>query len=411
MHFYKKIAANTFYQIIAQIISSGTSFVITIIIAKHFGILGYADYAKTTAFVSLFYFLADLGLNAIFLQQEDAHLRFRDIFYARAFLSIGLVLLVNGLELILPFDAVHNTGFSPMVRIYITIFSFTLITESILYSAAAVFQRKLVYKFMMIASLFGSVTSFAFVALFSLWGFPLKFILLAFAFGGIAESLSALFFTDEELFPLKIDFGFVKKIAKETLPITLMLFFNLIYFRIDMILLSVFRPGEDVAIYDLSYKVFDFLIALPLFLSNVLYPMFLEAEKNSRKVKPKLIVYTLVFIGLGILVALPVWFLSPLLSFIRIEFIKSVIPLHILLLSLPIFFATSILQWLLIAKKQQLFLMYIYLFATILNVILNVIFIPSYGYVASAIITGISELLVLLILFGKLFLKNEKNTN
>src|SRR5438046_5823597 len=105
------------------------------------------------------------------------------------------------------------------------------------------------------------------------------------------------------------------------------------------------RSSHDVAIYDISYKVFDFLIAIPLFLSNSLYPTILEHEKNNRTVGIAKR-YIFLFIVGSILLIIPVWFLAPFLSIVKKEFLEATLPFHILLLSLPVFFGTNILQWL-----------------------------------------------------------------
>lgn len=402
MVWFRDIAKNTIYQIIARVVTSGTTFLITIVITRHFGQIAYGDFAKVTALVTLFYLIADFGLNAVFLQREDSRLHFKDLFYPRLILSLILVVIVNIIALFLPYDPTTNIGFSPLVKLGIFIFSFTIVTESILITSTAIFQRDLTYKFFMLAGVMGSVVSLLLVSFAAIFSYPLPVIFVAFLLGGIAESATALFLTKEVILPISFDASFIKKLAHETLPIMLMLFFNLVYFRIDMILLSLMRPSSDVAIYDFSYKIFDFLIALPLFLSNSLYLTILNDVKNNRKVT-KAKEYVLFFILAAFIIVIPVWLITPFLSPITPLFALSTTSLRILLVSLPLFFGTSILQWVLIAEKKQSFLAWVYLFSTILNIILNLLLIPSYGYIGSAIITGISEVIVFLLLWFKLF--------
>lgn len=402
LFFQHKIFKNTLFQIIARFFSSGSSFIITIIVARHFDILGYGDFAKVTAFVTLFYLLADFGFNAIFLQKEDSRLHFRDLFYSRILISIATIVLLNSLSYILPYNAVTNSGFSPEVRFGILIFSFNVITESILFTASAVFQRELTYELFMISSIVGGVVGVVFVTFFTWFSYPLSYIYLAFIISGVAESFTALVLTEETIFPIRVDHVFMRRLARETFPLTLLLIFNLIYFRIDMILLSILKTTKDVAMYDLAYKVFDFLIALPLFLSNALYPQILQDVKNLRTI-PLAKRYVVLFVVSSFLVVVPIWIIAPYLSLIKKEFIEAAIPLRLLLLSLPIFFGTNILQWLLIAMRKQRFLAFVYFFSTVFNIALNVIFIPQYGYFASAIITGVSELIVFVVLWMKLF--------
>lgn len=398
MAFYQKLAAHTVYQIIARIASSGASFLITVLIARHFGVSAYGDYAKVTAFVSMFYLLADFGFNAIFLQKNDVSERFKELFYTRLLLSVCLVVLVNLFALILPYNPLTNVGFSPAVRIGIGLFSLTIISEAILYSAFAVFQRRMIYQRFMWATIIGSVISLVTIGGFMLLHLSLLWVFVGLLFGAIIEAGFSILFSEEKLFPIKVHVPFVKTLMRETVPVAFMLLFNLIYFRVDMLLLALFRPSIDVGLYDISYRVFDFLIALPLFLSNVLYPKLIHDEKNNRNTASKQLQYVFLFVVFSLFVVIPFWFWSPVLfTIIKPELLPAVIPLRILLVSLPIFFVTSILQWLLLSKKEQKFLALIYFCLTVINIILNVIFIPQYGYTASAIITGVCEAGVLLV--------------
>ena len=404
MAFYQKLAVHTLYQVVARIASSGASFLITIIIAHHFGVSAYGDYAKVTAFVTMFYLLADFGLNAMFLQKETSSKHFHDLFYARIILSVLLIFVVNLIAFFLPYNTITGVGFSPFVRIAIALFSITIFTESVLYSTFAVFQKKYMYQRFMMATIIGSIITISLVGFFVLLGLSLFWIFIAFVIGALLEAVASILFTEEKLFPMLVHVQFIKGLFYETLPVALMLIFNLIYFRIDTILLSLFRPSTDVGIYDLSYRVFDFLIALPLFLSNVLYPKLIADEKNNRNIKAKVLLYVLGFFTAGIVVVLPFWFLSPFIfTTIKPQLLPATVPFRLLLLSLPVFFATNILQWMLLSKKKQRYLSLVYFLLTIANIIFNILFIPLFGYVASAIITGIGETIVLLLFSWKVF--------
>ncbi len=61
------IAKNTIYQSIARTVASFIGFIITIIIARNFGITEFGDYIKITSYVAAFYLIIDFGLNAFFL--------------------------------------------------------------------------------------------------------------------------------------------------------------------------------------------------------------------------------------------------------------------------------------------------------------------------------------------------------
>jgi len=120
------------------------------------------------------------------------------------------------------------------------------------------------------------------VLLFTFLNFSIFFILFAFTASSITSALLLIKLTRESIWPLSFDRAFAKEIFIKSFPIGLMLIFNLIYFRVDMFLLSLLAPTKDVGIYGLSYKFFDFLIALPLFLSNAIYPFLIKQKKKEK---------------------------------------------------------------------------------------------------------------------------------
>jgi len=395
------IAKNTFYQVFARAATSFIGFLITIIIARKFGVLGYGDFTKVTSFVALFYLVLDFGLNAFFLQYEKAN--FKNLFYLRILISLIVFTCLNLIALLLPYNSVLNSGFSENARIGIFIFSFSVFAQSIIVSTSAVFQKTVNYFSYMIGIVIGSVANFVLVLTFAFLNFSIFLILFAFVASSFLSAILLLKLTREETLPVAFDKQFAKEIFTKSLPIGLMLIFNLIYFRADIFLLSLFSSTKAVGIYGLSYKFFDFLIALPLFLSNAIYPFLIQAKNEKEKFFKLIKIYFTVFLLLSIVVIIPFWFASPLFILIKSDFSSSIIPFRILLLSLPFFFTTSFLQWVLITLEKQKYLMYVYLFSTILNIALNIIFIPQFSYIACATITLISEGLVFVFLIGKVF--------
>lgn len=248
----------------------------------------------------------------------------------------------------------------------------------------------------------GSFVNLFLVYLFVLNKAPLLYVLFAFLISGaFASFISVILARQKSLFAF--NYKYTRKIIIAAFPLSVMLIFNLLYFRADTFLLSILKSTKDVGVYGLSYRFFEFLIALPLFLSNALYPFLLRDKKNSRKFFIVIKQYLFIFTIAGILLVIPFWFISPLFTLIKNDFVLAILPFRILLFSLPLFFVTSLLQWALIALGKQKFLMKAYLFAAIINIVLNLIFIPKASYIASAIITGVSEFAVMSILFIKLF--------
>ena len=168
-----------------------------------------------------------------------------------------------------------------------------------------------------------------------------------------------------------------------------------------MFLLRSLASAEAVGIYRLGYKVFENIVPIPIFFVNALYPVMLADYHQGlsflvdrlKKSLGLLIAAAIILTGLGFAFA-------PLVISILggTEFSASVIVMRLLVLSLPIFFVTAPLQWFLITVGKEKVLPLIYAAAAVLNVGLNVVFIPRYSYFASIWATIGAELMILVLL-------------
>lgn len=396
------IAKSTFFQLASRIVTSGTTLILTIVIASHFGVFGFGNFTKITAYIGLFYIIVDFGMNAFYLQKSENEKHFFQLLFLRLSLSFVLVFLAVIVSIFLPFFSSGHGTFFTSLRFGLIIFSLSIINQGLVITSSSLFQKFHRYDYLLQANILGSLAALLFVGAALYFSASLNTVLFGIVLGGFVSAFLSLFFLREWIHVKKIDYSFIKPLIKESFPFGLMLFLNLVYFRFDMLILSTLRSTEEVGIYGFAYKFFDFLIALPLFLSNALYPSLLAWGKNKRtlaiQVKKNLFLFSI----LGIIIAIAAWIFAPFMTLINADFYPSILPLRILLISLPFFFISNFAQWVLVALKQQKYLLKIYLLLAIVNIIFNILYIPLFGYIASAAITAISEGIILIFLLYKI---------
>lgn len=391
----RTLTTNTLWQVVGKIITAGSTLLVTILIARSIGTTGYGEFTTIVAVISPFLVLSDFGFNATLLREDTTSQRIINLLILRLLWTTGLM----GIAVLFYFGFLFfQHTISPILLFGFFLYATTLITTGIVLTAAAVFQRHLKYWQLTITNGIGSLVTLGIIFVFSQFSLPLFWVLVSFCLGGIFSALIALLFIKKELAGQQINKIFIQQLVAQSLPLGLMLFCNLIYFRADMVLLSVMKPASDVGIYGFSYRIFDFIIALPLFLSNVLYPTLTAERKNKRIVSSLVAKFSLVFVGLAVFFTIVFWFVPSFFGLVNNGFIESSLPFRILLISLPFFFLTNFYQWFLISQKEQRYLLFVYVFCAILNVALNFVFIPTFSYNAAAAITGISEAIVLVFL-------------
>lgn len=409
----KSLINNVASQFIGRILTSATTFSTTFLIAYFFGFSLYGSFTKITALVTLFYLVVDFGLNGIFLKEYigETEQNFGRLLSLRVFISTILFFIILFLVFLFPHNQTTNTGFSNQEKIGVIIFSFTLYTQAVWISVSSIFQKHLKYSLSIIPlSLYSLSLLVGVVVAFLINNFYL--LLFSYILAGFVLSVTGIAILKKNysiLFNTHDLFNFSKKIIKASFPLALMLLLNAIYFRIDTLILSFYRSSTDVGIYGFSYRVFEFIISFPTFFTNSVYPILL-AEQNNTLFNKLLKKYFLTLFVLSIFAALLSAFLFPFIGLIKESFKESITPFQILLFSLPFFFLTSLLQWVLVIRNKKKFLVVIYCIALSLNIILNIYFIPKFSYIASAWITVLNEAVVFGLLLLALLLPAAKNT-
>lgn len=405
MKLSQKIALNTFAQILGRIFSAGTMLIITMVTIRHFGVEDFGRLTAILVYVAYFYLLADFGFNAIVVREvaknkQRASTYFSSLLSLRIFVALGLIGFSLLLLLILP--APFN---QPLVRLGVLIGSLTILAQAILASANAIFQFNLRYDQSAIAVGAYSLAVLGSVFLFLKLKLPLLSLVVAITLGSLVMAIIVLVLAKRQLPQLSflIKPKTFKKLFFLTLPLGLTLIFNLVYFKIDKLLIPVLRSFQELGLYETAYKVFDLALVFPIFFMNAVYPVMAKIGEDKvryQRVFKKAFFILLITSFLGLIIGMPA---APLI--IRIiagqDLPLSTLVLRILFCSLPFFFLSALLMWDLILRNQQKSLIFIYGGGLVVNVVLNLIFIPQFGILAAAIITGVTEAVVLILLFWR----------
>lgn len=401
----KTITINTAVQFVVRIATSTSTLFATLLIAAISGYELVGSFTKVVSFVSIFYLLVDFGMNPVFLKKhfESAEENLGNLLLMRLSLALIFIPVVVFVTFLLP-EGLFS-GYSAQEKSGIILFSFTLIPFALQTSLQAILQKRLNYKLQLLPTLISSIVLIFLIYIASTQN---NFNLLLFSyFIAMIIQVSILYFIMKRYLHLTPQLRNIRQFSKALLissfPLGLMLFFNLLYSKADTFILALFRPTPEIGVYGISYRFFELAIAVPAFLSNSVYPLLLSKMHKESLYYTTLRRYLTLFTALALISALFLFTFSPLISILKLDFILSVAPLQILALSLPFFFLTSILQWHFLIKGKIKFLVPLYGGALLLNIVLNILFVPKYSYFAAAISTGLSEGLVLIVMVWYFF--------
>lgn len=391
------IAFNTLSQVLGKAIGASTVLVVSLVIARRFGAEGYGDFVKITTFVSFFFLLSDFGLNAVYL--KDRRDEWETLVCIRMVTGAILMAITCILIYVLPSGISQSQGYSMSVRMGIALFAPAIFFQGLITSANAVFQKHLRYDFSTIALAMGSVGT-----LLVLWFVSVSrvsgpvFGTTAILAGTIIHAAAGLYFAVRlrGYFQVTFDRNKIMSLLVPAIPLGAVLLFNVVYFHADSVILTILRSTKEVGVYGLAFKIFELPLVIPVFFMNSVYPLLLQ-EMRPKGQKPgknfsvllKRSAVSLLFASLFSL--LVVWVGSPMVGFVRSDFVPSIVPLRILALGFPLFFISNVSLWGLIALGRQRMLALVYGICMAGNIIANILFIGQYGYIASAWITVLSE--------------------
>lgn len=401
-----QVFGNTLSQVIVRFSGTITTFAATLLIVSFMGVSSLGSFVTITAFVALFYLLIDFGLNTVYLRDyfKDTEEFFGNLILLRLLLSSVVFSIVALIVFLIPTGILH--GFSVQDKWGIMIFSFTLFTEGVLVSFTGLTQKKLLQKTLLLPSIMSSVVVLGFIY-YGVVSSSLFLVLLSYPFGELVQIVLTGIVVRRQisfkLLPTSF-YTFSKTALFAAAPLALMLFLNVVYFRVDTILLSFYKTAADVGAYGFAYKIFEFMLVFPTFLSASVFPLLILHKENKLEFSKRMRSYSLVLLISSIVLGILVFTLSPLIAFIKPDLGTAILPLKILSFSLPFFFLTSLFQWVLLLQGKVKMLIGIYAFTMLINIILNVLFIPEFSYVAASMVTVVTEGVVFICMAGILIL-------
>ena len=414
----KKIYTNAGAQIAGKILTAIIAIFLIRILTQYLSVEWYGLYSKIYNYLSIFATIADMGLYTIAVREiaraaskwdeEEVRKISGNILTIR---SLGGVAIIGIALLIALFLPGYNSHIA-LICIGITgIFTlFGLINSSIL----ALLQARLKSEFSLISSVTGKiVTLLGLIAItyliprdsiyFAEWW--LIAVVGVGLIGNIIMTLMlALYTRRSDWIGFRCDLQYIKHIFKETLPFWIALFLGVVYFKVDVILLSILEPAHihdiSIALYSLPMKIVEVGMVFGTVYLNSLLPVLsshsLSSEKKHRVTHTAWLLLSIlgsmISIGFAFGAYQVIWLIASSEYTKADNIYDSPHTLMITAWIFAVYFIASLSNYLLINANRQKELLKINIAITLLNIGLNLILIPYYSFIGAAVATLISQI-------------------
>ncbi|MFA6428545.1 MAG: flippase [Candidatus Buchananbacteria bacterium] len=398
MSLVKQIANNTLIQVTGRLISVGLGLIVLSLMAHSLGPIGFGYLTTIMAFLQFFCTLADLGLNLTTLQliSEPEANQSKIISNLLTFRSLTAIILLSLAPAVAWFFPYPN-----LVKWGITLMSFSFLFAVIQQIFVGLFQKELQTIKNVLADLGGRIVSLLIMLITWQLGWGLWGAIAALIFSNLVN-LIILILSAKKIIHLGWDFDLTlwKKIITYSWPLAATTIFNLIYFKADTIILSLYQPATAVGLYGAPYKILEVLINFPFLFLGLILPIL-----TTNWLKQDLIYFKKIFqtaFDFLIIVTVPIifgcWVLAkPIILLIAGEaFLASAGILKVLIVATGIIFISSLFGYVIIAVNQQRKMIKFYFATAVISLLGYFLLIPRYSYWGAAYMTVLAELLIAL---------------
>lgn len=398
----RRIAKNTGFLVIGDIISKILSLLLVVFLARYLGDVGLGKYSFALAFTGLFFVLASFGLDPLIIREVARNKEEADKFLAntaviRLTLSIFIFLLV-----IVAINLLNYPSLTKNVVYLIALSQVFLNLAGVFRSIFRGFERM---EYELLVSTTERVVTCSLGITLLIFGYGLIAVSLGIVIGSfISLLLSVLFVSRNFARPrFELDFAFWRYALKEASPFLLSGIFVMIYFQIDTVMLSMMKGDAVVGWYNAAYRLVTPLGFIPGALMASVFPTmsrYYVSSEDSLKIAYEKSFKYLLILALPIAVGTTILADRFILFLYGEEFSNAVIALQILIWAEAIIFLNIVLGTVLNSMDRQKLVTLFTGIAAALNVLLNLALIPPYSYKGAAVATVATEVLVFILCFS-----------
>lgn len=392
------IAKNTLWQIAGKAIGTALGVATIGLLTRYLGQEGFGYYTTALAFMQFFGVLVDMGLYLVCLKEISAKPEKENYILANFFtlrIVSAIVLLGGGALLIFAFP------YPDAVKWSAAIVSLSFFFMSLVQILTAPFQKYLRMGLVALAEVLGRVAFLGIILLFIFYKGNLPALML----GNIANTFVyfiVLWIIAGRFLKISLsfDFAYWKHIFHQAWPIALGIAFNLVYFRADTIILSLYHPAADVGVYGAPYKILEIIATFPHMFMGLVMPILTAAwlSRDSERLKAAT-QKTFDFFSL-LVVPMIIGSLPLADRIMRVlagkEFLESGPLLPILMLATGFIFMGTLFTYTMVVLDKQKPMLKYYFIGAVLSLVAYFIFIPKFSYFGAAWVTVAVEAFIAL---------------
>jgi O-antigen/teichoic acid export membrane protein len=391
-----RILPNTVFRAAADVGSKLISVGFYVVMARELGASAFGSFTFGLAFGALVTVLAGFGQDAILTREVARDRRRVDEYFAN---TIALKLVLSAPVIAIAVVALELVDVSDTTRAVAILISVAVLVELLTTTCFAVFQayEQLAYLPVVIIGqrLFTAGVGIAAMAA----GAGVETVAVIYLVGAVLALIAATAFLFRRVVRprLELDTSRWWPLMRVAIPVGVALVFQVTLFRVDAAILQLFRSEREVGLYGAAYRLFEAPLFISWAVAAAVYPVFarLHEPRELRAVTERSLKLA---IGATLLFAVGAATLAgPAVHLLYgDEYQPSARVLAWLAPTIVLYSFNHVAGVLVLARNHQRWLAVVYGVMAVENVVANLATIPSYGMMAAAVNTTVTEILLFL---------------
>lgn len=401
MNSKRRIFKNTAVLASADVFTRLIRFALVIVIARTVGPAGYGIYAFAFSFAEVYGVLSDFGMSNLIIRDTSRNKKYLGRYVGNIlFVETAVSVVAYGFLFVLV--GLMSLPQEKAVIVYIAVLAYMLTALAQIVHATFKAREQMEYDAMLNVT-HQSVTVVLGILVLYL-GYGLLALALTFVVGSLINLAASLALASTRFVRPKFRLRrrLLTYLVKEVPSFGLIVFFTLIYYKISTLLLSFIQGDAPTGWFNAAYTMAVSLTFLPAAFMGALFPVMSTLHVSSQDLAK--IVYNESFRYM-IILGLPLAFGTTVLADKVIDivygaqFYNSAAVLQIVIWSVAILFLNFVLSTTLTSINLQRIVMYATGVGVAVNIILNLLIIPTFSYVGASYVMVATELTTFSICF------------
>lgn len=382
---------NSFWLYFGNILSKFFRFFLVVYAARILGPLNYGTFNYVVYLTGLFFMFSELGIGPLLIRESQKNEFEKNKTIPISFLIKLLLIAIPSIIATVVYFYTKDPLVKNIYFIFLAVVIFNNLRDFLLSLAQA--HNRMEYNSAVLIIEAATTTIFGLLFLFKTQS--LFYFTLAYLIGSIASFISVLALTFKYLPAFRFwvfDWSYAKQLFVFSLPFA---FGSIVGFLLaaDVVMIKWLKSAELVGQYSVGARVISLLFIIPAVFTTALYPIFSKFYQDKSKLLNILKGSTSYILMLALPLLFGGLFLSNriIVGFFGSQYNLGVLSFKILLIAVPFYFLTTMLDYLLIALNYQVKNMIYTAVAAVSNIAFNLFLITKFSIYGAAISTVLSQ--------------------